>query len=191
MLIDLFMCCIIVDIVAFFQVLDFLCLLGGVFWRCVPGLVHLWRPMGTRRPGMVGARCLLLASCNVDARARAQRWRRRRRRAGPGPQTRAAVGCGGRRSCTHQLARTRLPPSGVAASLHPTGRRAGSGAEVWAGPASLAPGTPTGPVRPEQSAGGGEERERRCTEGELGTQGWRVSMRCGPPPHSHAGWTEG
>lgn len=60
--------------------------------------------------------------------------------------------------------------------------RSGSGAEVWAEPASGAPGTPTGPARPEQSASGGEERERRCTEGELGTRGWRVSMRCCPPP---------
>lgn len=112
-------------------------------------------------------------------RARARRWRRR---AGPGPHSGAAVGCGGWRSCTSELARTQFPPSGVAAlSTQRAGRRAGSGAEVWAGRASRAPGTPTGPARPEQSAGGGEERERRCTEGEPGTQGWRVSMRCGSP----------
>lgn len=60
-------------------------------------------------------------------------------------------------------------------------RRAGSCAEVWAEPASGAPGTPTGPARPEQSAGGGEERERLCTEGEVGTRRWWVSMRCGTP----------
>lgn len=180
MLIYPFMCFIIVDIVAFFQVLDFLCLLGGVFWSGVPGLVHLYSFVKAN-----GDPEAWDGGCAVPPPGFLQRGRARActalaaatRRTGP-----TNPGRGGRRSCTPQLARTRLPPSGVAASLHPAGGRAGSDAEGWAGPASLASGTPTGPVRPEQSAGGGEERERRCTEGELGTQGWRVSMKCSPPP---------
>lgn len=134
---------------------------------------------------MVGAPCLLPASCNVDARA-CTAVAAATRRTGP-----TLPGCGGRRSCTPS---SHAPGFLLPAWLHPcipqAGEPAGSGAEIWAEPACWAPGTPTGPARPGQSAGGGgEERERQCTEGELRTREWRVSMRCGPSPH--AGWTEG
>lgn len=129
---------------------------------------------------MVGARCLLPASCNVDARA-CTAVAAATRRTGP-----TLPGCGGRRSCTPS---SHAPGFLLPAWLHPcipqAGEPAGSGAEIWAEPACWAPGTPTGPARPGQSAGGGgEERKRRCTEGELRTREWRVSMRCGPSPPS-------